>query len=218
MSKDSVPACLIQIRQQSPALQDAFPTQPSTGTEQGNTWLVVTFHKTYTNAQAHTYLPSVPFTIYSIFALWDENMSSWSQYSNIWCIQLHHCSMPFLCTLADSLNFSCSGLLCSSYSTTPSGPLADASLLSPAVLPRLPFAASNWVSRRLWEGGKSHENKHVFNIAISLRHCRSYSFVVRPVARLQVFWSWFVLLIFSSELLPLISSVPFLIVYSHTLQ
>lgn len=65
---------------------------------------------------------------------------------------------PFHFTLADSLNFSCSGLLCSSYRTTPSGPFAEAvGLLSPAELPRLPLATSSWVSRRLGEG---RERRH----------------------------------------------------------
>lgn len=64
-------------------------------------------------------------------------------------MQVKSAETSILCTLADSVNFSCSGLLCSSYSTTPSGPLADAGLPSPTAPPRLPLAASSWVSRRL---------------------------------------------------------------------
>lgn len=64
-------------------------------------------------------------------------------------MQVKACETFILCTLADSVNFSCSGLLCSSYSTTPSGPLADAGLPSPTAPPRLPLATSSWVSRRL---------------------------------------------------------------------
>lgn len=63
-----------------------------------------------------------------------------------------------LCTLADSVNFSCSGLLCSSYSTTPSGHLADAGLPSPTAPPRLPLATSSWVSRRL-RGNKERKTE-----------------------------------------------------------
>lgn len=79
-------------------------------------------------------------------------------------------------TLADSVNFSCSGLLCSSYSTTPSGPLAGAGLLSPGAPPRLPLAASSWVSRRLQATRKRSQKDQrisVFNTVISLRYgCR----------------------------------------------
>lgn len=81
---------------------------------------------------------------------------------------LAHSTKYFVFTLADSLNFSCSGLLCSSYSTTPSGPLADAvGLPSPVVLPRLPLATSSWVSRRLWEEKKRRHKRILCSIWLS---------------------------------------------------
>lgn len=64
-------------------------------------------------------------------------------------MQVKSAERLILSTLADSVNFSCSGLLWSSYRTTPSGPLADAGLPSPTAPPRLPLATSSWVSRRL---------------------------------------------------------------------
>lgn len=92
------------------------------------------------------------------------------------CMHVKSAETFMLHTLADSVNFSCSGLLCSSYSTTPSGPLAGADLPSPGAPPRLPLAASSWVSRRLQATRKrSQKDQHisVFNIIISLRYgCR----------------------------------------------
>lgn len=74
-----------------------------------------------------------------------------------------------LCTLADSVNFSCSGRLCSSYSTTPSGPLADAGLPSLEAPPRPPLAASSWVSRRL-QATRTRSQKDQRNSAIGTRY------------------------------------------------
>lgn len=86
-------------------------------------------------------------------------------------------NLSFHFTLADSLNFSCSGLLCSSQSTTPSGPLADAVCLgSPAAVPRLPLAASSWVSRRLRKG-KKRRHKRDYNVCLILL-CGLLRFVV----------------------------------------
>ena len=54
-----VPACLILSQQRSPAQQDASPIPPSTGTEQGNTWLAVTTasHETHIK-RPRTHLPA----------------------------------------------------------------------------------------------------------------------------------------------------------------
>lgn len=119
------------------------------------TWLAVTTRLHPTHTHIHT-----PFSLcfpslgIQTFLSWDEK--TWQE--------LH--------TLADSVNFSCSGLLCSSYSTTPSGPLAGAGLPSPGAPPRLPLAASSWVSRRLQATRKSSQKDQrisVFNTVISLR-------------------------------------------------
>lgn len=166
-----IPACLIPCQQRSPVLQDASPISPSTGTEQGNAWLAVTTsHKTHTKADTHT--PSYLLFLSNILT----SLMRWKQKHLSLIVRLKyllvHSSQTFilLFTLADALNFSCSGLLCSSYSTTPSGPLAVAvNLLSPAALPRLPLAASSWVSRRLWEEReRRHKRIIVFNTPFSL--------------------------------------------------
>lgn len=143
-SEVCVPACLILSQQQSPAQQDASPIPPSTGTEQEKTQAVTTTsHKTHT-----------PFSpIHKILGQFSPEMNK--QHVSLIITLKHllvHSSESFVFTLAVSLNFSCSGLLCSSYRTTPSGPLADAvGLPSPVVLLRLPLATSSWVSRRLLE-------------------------------------------------------------------
>lgn len=86
------------------------------------------------------------------------------------CMHVKSAETFILHTLADSVNFSCSGLLCSSYSTTPSGPLAGAGLPSPGAPLRLPLAASSWVSRRLQATRKRSQTDQrisVFNTVIS---------------------------------------------------
>lgn len=114
----------------------------------------------------HTFLPSLPFKHFSHeMKRHDRN-----------CMHVKSTETFILHTLADSVNFSCSGLLCSSYSTTPSGPLAGAGLPSPGAPPRLPLAASSWVSRRLQATRKRSQKDQrisVFNTVISLRYgCR----------------------------------------------
>jgi len=71
--KDCVPACLILSQQRSPAQLDASPIPPSTGMEQGNTWLAMTTasQKTHTNTHKHphTYLSAFcPVYYHQIFS------------------------------------------------------------------------------------------------------------------------------------------------------
>ncbi len=100
-----VPACLILSQQRSPAQLDASPIPPSTGTEQGNTWLAVTTasHKTHTQTPTHTpFLPFVPFIAikYSdspLKRMKAKNTSSWSYRWNICsfreCIHPRHLTL-----------------------------------------------------------------------------------------------------------------------------
>ena len=172
----------------------------------------------------HTHLPAFcPAHCHQIFwhsSYENENKTSGADHTakhllvNSSETSIHH---PFHFTLADSLNFSCSGRLCSSYSTTPSGPLAKAvDLPSPAALPRLPLAASSWVSRRLREGRKRRHKRIICSILLSA----PWAAVLSPLLLVPIFSASSVICRvkvseqFSSRFLPLVTGY----VYMHKMS
>lgn len=116
-----VPACLILSQQTSPAQLDASPIPPSTETEQathGWQWQQAS-HKRHTNTHTYTFLLLsclLPSSILTFHSEEQKQSTSRRPYSLILCVHSSQTfiHLSFLFTLADSLNFSCSGLLCNS--------------------------------------------------------------------------------------------------------